>query len=317
MHHFDSLAFLTEVTAVKSHFRSVLWFLRQRRPPELDPAQKVARALLLDELEDYAARGIFPLNTHSPGERRPTFIDEVGTRCAVAHLLDMSGEASLALEVRDRMNFAPVSDIVEEPRFVAWLEAAGFTREEIALVQPAYCDLTAAQCVCDVTGPDFADQALVSYRTTATGLYVTEVHRGAPGIEVGLRVLGPGESPDVKRAPAEAETFERIAWVPAATRNKDGEAYTARGRTALYIDQGNAQCTPGVANARPLSTENASKALLSPSRAACMKYLESIDEGWTNDSCGGCDMTNLAGSSTASLAVLAAIVGAIAARRRR
>jgi hypothetical protein len=92
VHHFDSLASLTEVTAVKSHFRSVLWLLRQRRPPGLDPAQKVARALLLDELEDYAAPGVFPLNTHSPGERRPTFIDEIGTRCAVAHLLDFSGQ---------------------------------------------------------------------------------------------------------------------------------------------------------------------------------------------------------------------------------
>lgn len=201
MHHFDSLASLTEVKAVKSHFRSVLWFLRQRRPAGLDPAQKAARALLLDELELYAARGVFPLNTQFPGERRPTFIDEAGTRCAVAHLLDMSGEESLALEVRDRMNFAPVSEIAEDLRIGAWLEAAGFTREEIALVQPSYCSDTPSSCVCDASIAANADFSLVSYRSTRAGLVVTEVHRGVPSIEVGLRIIGPGDSSEAKASP--------------------------------------------------------------------------------------------------------------------
>jgi hypothetical protein len=86
------------------------------------------------------------------------------------------------------MNFATVSEIVEEPRFVAWLEAAGFTREEIALVQPTYCGVKPLDCICENLANGGATVALVSYRSNAEDYTVTEIHRAAPGVEVGAKV---------------------------------------------------------------------------------------------------------------------------------
>lgn len=320
MHHFEPLAALAEVAAVKSHFRSVLWLLRQRRPPHLDPAQKVARRLLLDELEAYAERGVFPKNRNFPGERRPTFIDEDGTRCAVAHLLELSGGSALAFGVRDRMNFAAVSEIAEDPRFVAWLEAAGFTREEIALVQPSYCEVERNECVCNATyaqSPS-ANVALVSYRIEGRSAKIAEVHSALEGISVGQEVIESFQSEAV-------DGSERLAWVRPPEPGSGSAATTVATSASFTVTDGRTDtCTMWSSRSLPLAKAEAIKALLSPSPQACRAYLLTLDDAWddTPDDCAGgglgaCDMSALAGSSSASLALLAALVGAIAARRRR
>ncbi len=88
-----------------------------------------------------------------------------------------------------------------------------------------------------------------------------------------------------------------------------------RGREARSGQRGAGSDREG---AIPLPKAEAITALLSPSYNACEEYLTALDDRWDDTpGGGGCDMSNLAGSSPTSLAVLAAIVGAIAARRRR
>ena len=309
MHHVDLR--LQEVHAVQAHFQAVLWLLRQRRPPGLDPAQKKVRALLLDELEAYAARGTFPKNTHFPDERRPTFIDEDGTRCAVAHLLELSGEGPLALSVRDRMNFAPVTEIVEDSRFVAWLGAAGFTREEVALVQPSYCAERRTECVC-FNQPDwYKGASLVTYQRKGWGYEITEVHTATPGVAVGQRLTIPESLRE------EPEGTEYLGYVFPPYGGDGGPADPVpSSRGSFAFEGGKTACEKSSCAPLRLTKAEALKALLSPSPAACSDYLVSLDDQWDEGGCCGCDMTALDGSSTASLALLGVVVGAIAARRR-
>lgn len=307
MHHFESLASLEEVAAVQSHFRAALWLLRRRRPVGLDPAQRKVRALLLDEVEAYAARGSFPKNRHAPGERQPVFIDEDGTRCAVAHLLDFTGEADLALTLRARMNFATVGEIAEDPRFAAWLGAAGFTREEIALVQPSYCAAKRSDCIC---GRGFVGQpnlALVTYARKGWGYEVIEVHNASPHVHVGQRLT---LTEDLREEP---EGSQYLGFVLAAD-GVEPEVPRASGTYALE-DGKTTTCGYQADPALPLTKADALKALLSPTPLACSQYLESLDSEWDDGGCCECDMTSQTGSSTASLALLAAVVSAIAMRR--
>ncbi len=106
--------------------------------PHRDAVIGTVRRLLLDELVHYRRSGHFPRN---PGTRpfAPVFVDEVGTRCAVAHLLEASGEGELVRRIAHERNHAFVSELVDEPRLRAWLAAAGLTAAEAAAIQPSYC----------------------------------------------------------------------------------------------------------------------------------------------------------------------------------
>src|SRR5262245_29275534 len=76
---------------VHEHFVKVEALVGARDVRGLDPQRRLARALLLDELAHYRRAGRFPLNREFRQKAVPCFIDEAGTRCAVAHLLEVSG----------------------------------------------------------------------------------------------------------------------------------------------------------------------------------------------------------------------------------
>src|SRR5262245_50879505 len=93
---------------VHEHFVRVESLVGARDVRSLDPGRRLARALLLDELTHYRSARRFPLNSAFPGKAVPCFIDEAGTRCAVAHLLEMSGQGELAESIARRRNYARV-----------------------------------------------------------------------------------------------------------------------------------------------------------------------------------------------------------------
>jgi MYXO-CTERM domain-containing protein len=121
---------------------------RARRRParHLDGLRRTVRALLLDELARYRRQARFPKNRDFD-ERTPYFIDRNGTRCAMAHLLEVGGERELVRKIARERNNARVSELANEARLLAWLDAAGLTVEEAAAIQPSYC-ATATECVC-------------------------------------------------------------------------------------------------------------------------------------------------------------------------
>jgi hypothetical protein len=105
--------------------------------------------LLLDELVAYHQAGVFPKNRDVPDARVPRFVDEDGTRCAVAHLMERSGAVSLAARIAAERNGAYVPEMVDLPGVAAWLDAAGLTVDEAAKIQPVYGCYRASRIVCE------------------------------------------------------------------------------------------------------------------------------------------------------------------------
>ncbi len=119
---------------------------RGRDLTALSSLQKLVRSLLLQCLGEYRDAGQFPLNRDF-AKRTPYFIDARGVRCAMAHLLEVGGEHELVQKIARERNNATVAQLADEPRLLAWLDAAGLTVQEAAAIQPSYCE-PVSDCIC-------------------------------------------------------------------------------------------------------------------------------------------------------------------------
>jgi hypothetical protein len=134
---------------LRAHFRAVLDELRGRDVAHLSPTQREARARLIDELARYARTGRFPRNLDHPGILVPYFVDAFGTRCAVAHLVESTGDTGLVARIAATANNAFVRDLEGDMTLRVWLDRHGLTAAEAARIQPSYCFITNAdQCYC-------------------------------------------------------------------------------------------------------------------------------------------------------------------------
>jgi hypothetical protein len=91
----------------------------------------------LDRLHAYRLARRFPDGEEPSDGRRPTFIDDRGRRCAVAALVEESEGSAAAFAIDRRFHHAYVAEI-DDPAFEAWVASSGFSRAELAIVQPTY-----------------------------------------------------------------------------------------------------------------------------------------------------------------------------------
>lgn len=187
-----------EARRVAAHILRAESRARRRRALHLDGLRRTVRALLLDELARYRRQGRFPKNRDF-GERTPYFIDRDGTRCAMAHLLEVGGERDLVRKITRERNNARVSELANEARLLAWLEAAGLTVEEAAEIQPSYCAL-ATDCVCvlyPAVGVFEARLLSLSSDPTLATVSIEVIHGELPLYSVGdeLEIYVGGPSP--------------------------------------------------------------------------------------------------------------------------
>jgi hypothetical protein len=131
-----SVQFTSEAERITEHLHRVREHLSKQIPKGLVPNALIHRRALLDTLDAYAGRGLFPVNNVVPG-RSPVFIDELGTACAVGYLMIASGHADIAERIQHDMNLAYVHDIAL-PEMSTWAATHGFTAEELAWIQPTY-----------------------------------------------------------------------------------------------------------------------------------------------------------------------------------
>jgi hypothetical protein len=127
-----------ERVRLQAHFDSVERELRAREVPGLTPAQRVARAHLMDILHRYQVRGVFPRNTDFPDRDMPVFIDWWGKRCGFAYLIEQTGNEDLVLRIAATRNNARVPELKDDPDVRRWLTTNGITLAEATRIQPTY-----------------------------------------------------------------------------------------------------------------------------------------------------------------------------------
>jgi Synergist-CTERM protein sorting domain-containing protein len=142
---------------IADHLLEVVDTLRAETPATLPDDVRQRRLAMLDALEGYAFAGEFPEGPAPPrprvvapprafagsGDRHPRFVDDDGSHCAVGYLVAVDSP-ELALEVARVADDAWLPEIVS-PALDAWAAHHGFTRDELAWVQPTY-DVTLDQC---------------------------------------------------------------------------------------------------------------------------------------------------------------------------
>jgi hypothetical protein len=126
-----------EVLRIKTHLKYVESLLRNKNIASLSAEQKQRRACMLNLLHQYSAAGIFPRNYDYPGQRKPCFIDKDGRICAVGYLVEQTAGRQVAEDINSNYKYdnllAMHSTTVDE-----WVKSSGLTKEECAMIQPAY-----------------------------------------------------------------------------------------------------------------------------------------------------------------------------------
>ena len=302
-----------EITRVSHHIERALGHAARRDVARLPRVARIVRELLLAELARYRAAGRFPQNRDF-AERTPYFVDASGTRCAMAHLLELGGQAPLVERVARERNNARIRELVDEPGLLAWLDAAGISVAEAAAIQPGYCsDVT--DCVC---GGDFS---YVDYPVPARGVLEGVVQAsGAARVE---RTYGDALGVALGAEVTLAETY------PAGTRilAPIDAAPGAMRLGSIALDAGGLYAcrSQGVSSAPGLDADQFAQAVLATDCAAALRALDPAWQGRQGcggepdpdpspDDGGGCSTG--ADLEAASIGVLLALVTAIVHRRR-
>jgi hypothetical protein len=130
---------------IQAHFDSVLGELRAVDVRALDESRRARRTELVQVLEAYRNRGIFPHN-YDRQAPTPTFIDSrTGVRCAVAHLVDYTGRGDVVTRVAAANNRVYVMELGTDSAFTSWLDGNGLTLTEAARIQVPYSFAPAPQ----------------------------------------------------------------------------------------------------------------------------------------------------------------------------
>lgn len=269
-----------EQARVREHLAGAELLARRRRA-RLEPLPALCRALLLDELSRYRRRGRFPKNPDRGARPVPQFIDPHGTRCAVAHLMEISGQGELVRHIARTENAARVHALARLPELRAWLAAAGLSLDEAARIQPAYCYYEeAAACFCQ-------DQALDGVALGTVVAHDGELLRvrldQLYGDLISLRV-GDEHAATNEHAPA-PQLGEQI-FVGYIENAADPYALALQRVAPLLTTDGDSTtCGYDVqAAGRPLNIGTAVEAMLAD-RDSCIGVLASDDSDWNERHC--------------------------------
>ena len=91
------------------------------------------RATNLAAFRAYRKAAVFPNNTYQ-GKIINVWRDDAGHLCAVANLVNLSGDAALVTRVAEQNNFIRLGTVTTGP-LMDWILTSGFTQDEIARIQ--------------------------------------------------------------------------------------------------------------------------------------------------------------------------------------
>lgn len=110
--------------------------LRNADLSHLDYRLKENRAKMIQLLNQYWKKEEFPKNT-THKVRIPQIKDKNGTPCALAYMIENSGNGKLVSQLAAQNNLVYVKDI-HEGQLLDWLKKSGITKQEAAKIQPSY-----------------------------------------------------------------------------------------------------------------------------------------------------------------------------------
>ena len=285
------------------------WFTQaaaivESHAPDLDAERAARRAELLNALADYVDGGLFPANP-SRGWA-PVFVDADDTRCAMAHLLEVTGDEALMRRVAATQNRAEVVDLIDDPELQAWLDWHGLTGAEAAAIQPAYPGPTQPSCICEDNeyGDVRPPSSVLRLVREGEALRVTEVFGAGERYAVGdtLAIADVRGTPLRGAPPWLAAVFSATVW-------------------QLPYSEPCPAITPYPGQPPPPLT-HAQMAQAALAGADCPEVLKRIDSRWgyTSEGCGG-DVDGSGGggcgTTTPSGPTGLLILGLLIARRRR
>lgn len=122
---------------VKCHLFYVEYVLRQKKCEYLSKDKRDKRMNALNLLHRYALAGKYPKNEYHEPIRKPCFIDDEGTICAVGYLLESTEGREVAQQVNEQYQYAEIYEM--DLAFIeSWAIKNGLTLEECAMIQPSY-----------------------------------------------------------------------------------------------------------------------------------------------------------------------------------
>jgi hypothetical protein len=309
----STAAMARERERVRRHLVGAERLARARRVV-LDPLKTANRLMLLDELGRYRRRGRFPLNHSFRTRAAPEFIDSHGTRCAVAHLMEISGQRELVLYIAKADNNARVGKLARLPELRAWLAGVGLSLAEAARIQPTYCHYTEAEaCFCNAGGlTNLAMGTVIAFEPGGVRVRVDRVEGDFPGVSVD----------DQRSLEGSGELGKQLLFSRESLVENESVQIVA---TELVIENGTARCQINRdTERRPVTADTVFEALLAE-RSSCVDVLATDGSAWNQSQCSeseseeGCAIAATAGSSASALDLTSAALFAtlIAYRRRR
>jgi hypothetical protein len=127
---------IRETEKITAHLKYTHLMLLQRTLHLKDAAVRAKRLTLLGHLNKYIKRGVFPVNS-AYNERKPCFIDEYGSYCAVGYLIQQTVGSELPEKINCLFQYEYLA-AMQLKELNEWVAQSGFTLEELATIQPTY-----------------------------------------------------------------------------------------------------------------------------------------------------------------------------------
>lgn len=127
---------ISETEKIIAHLKYTHLLLLRTTLHIKDAAVRAKRLALLGHLNTYIKRGVFPVNS-AYNERKPCFIDEYGSYCAVGYLIQQTVGSELPEKINSLFQYEYLA-AMQLQELNEWVAQSGFTLEELATIQPTY-----------------------------------------------------------------------------------------------------------------------------------------------------------------------------------
>jgi len=121
---------------IRNHLENTEKLMLAKDYSHLNDELKNSRKNMIKLLHEYWKAGSFPTNTEFPMKRLPHIKDVYGVPCAMAYLIEQSGDVELVKEL-EKTNNVFIKDVSDGP-LIDWINKSGITKDEACQIQPSY-----------------------------------------------------------------------------------------------------------------------------------------------------------------------------------